>query len=80
MNLPPSHRYGAGVDGDKFRDPNVAMTHIYMASKTMTPGMEVLDLYVLCMYVGFMAEMFDTLLKLVGLRKGGANLTGNHFE
>jgi hypothetical protein len=28
------------------------------------------------MYVGFMAEMFDTLLKLVGLRKGGANLTG----
>jgi hypothetical protein len=64
------------VDGDKFRDPNVSMTHIYMASKTMAPGMEVLDLYVLCMYVGFMAEMFDTLLKLVGLRKGGANLTG----
>ncbi|WIA39641.1 hypothetical protein OEZ86_005718 [Tetradesmus obliquus] len=67
-------RYGAGVDGDAFRDPNVKMTHIYMATKSPLPGMEVLDLYVLCMYVGFMAEMFDTLLKLVGARKGGANL------
>lgn len=38
------------------------------------PGMQVLDLYVLCMYVGFMAELCDTWLKLVGLKKGGANL------
>lgn len=67
-------RYGAGVDGDKFRDPNVTMSHIYMASRSPLPGIEVLDLYVLCMYVGFMGEMFDTWLKLVGLKRGGANL------
>lgn len=72
----PLPRYGAGVDGDKFRDPNVTLTHIYMASPSYAPGMQILDLYVLCMYVGFMGVMFDTLLKLVGLRRGGANLVG----
>lgn len=61
-------------DGTAFRDPNVSMTHIYMASQSQVPGMCILDLYVVCMYVGFMAEMFDTLLKLVGVRRGGANL------
>lgn len=36
------------------------MTHVYMASRSALPGMAVLDLYVLCMYVGFMAEMVDS--------------------
>jgi hypothetical protein len=79
----PVHcRYGAGVtsDGQGFRDPNVKMTHIYMASRTYAMDMKILDLYILCMYVGFMAEMSDTLFKLVGLRKGGANLDHGGFE
>lgn len=50
------------------------MSHVYMACSSPLPGMQVLDLYVLCMYVGFMAELCDTWLKLVGLKKGGANL------
>lgn len=70
-------RYGAGVDGDKFRDPNVTMSHIYMATRSALPGFEILDLYVLCMYVGFMDVVGDTLLKLTGITKGGANLGGD---
>jgi hypothetical protein len=69
-------RYGAGVsdDGSKFRDPAVSMSHIYMANKHYAPGWNIVDLYVICMYVGFMDEVFDTWLKLTGIRKGGANL------
>lgn len=69
-------RYGAGVseDGSKFRDPAVSMSHIYMANKHYAPGWNIVDLYVICMYVGFMDEVFDTWLKLTGIRNGGANL------
>jgi hypothetical protein len=62
-------------DGSKFRDPNVTMSHIYMANKHYAPGWNIVDLYVICMYVGFMDEVWDTWLKLTGIRKGGANLT-----
>ena len=63
-------------DGSKFRDPHVSMSHIYMANKHYAPGWNIVDLYVICMYVGFMDEVWDTWLKLTGIRKGGANLTG----
>jgi hypothetical protein len=45
-----------------------------MANKHYAPGWNIVDLYVICMYVGFMDEVFDTWLKLTGIRNGGANL------
>jgi hypothetical protein len=54
----------------------VALTHIYMANKHCLPGWSIVDLYVICMYVGFMDTVVDTWLKLTGIRKGGANLGG----
>lgn len=47
-----------------------------MANKHYMPGMSIVDLYVICMYVGFMDTVVDTWLKLTGIRKGGANLAG----
>jgi hypothetical protein len=46
-----------------------------MANKHYAPGWNIVDLYVICMYVGFMDRVWDTWLKLTGIRAGGANLT-----
>jgi hypothetical protein len=51
------------------------MSHIYMANKHYMPGWSIVDLYVICMYVGFMDTVWDTWLKLTGIRRGGANIT-----
>lgn len=71
-------RYGAGLnkDGTGFNDPNVTLTHVYMATKYYTPGWSILDLYGFFAFVGIVdRDFFSIFLKLVGLRKGGENLT-----
>jgi hypothetical protein len=57
------------VVGDAYKDPNVTMTHVYGITHPSLISMNFLDQYVLLMYVGFLGNLFDTLLKLAGLRK-----------
>jgi hypothetical protein len=61
--------------GDAYKDPNVTMTHVYGALDSPIPGVNILDQYILMMYVGFLGDLLDTLYKLAGLR---VNL-GSHF-
>ncbi|KAI8475872.1 MAG: hypothetical protein J3K34DRAFT_517039 [Monoraphidium minutum] len=66
-------RYGGGVEGDAYKDPNVTMTHVYGVTHAQTISMNMLDQYVLLMYVGFLGDLFDTLLKLAGFRASMGN-------
>lgn len=69
-------RYGAGLDdkGKQYRDPNVTLSNVYMASKRYMPGFNILDLYGFLTYIGLVDTPISTFAKLVGLTKGGANL------
>lgn len=71
------YRYGAGLDnnGRQYRDPNVVLTNVYQASKHYMPGFNILDLYAFLTYIGLVDTPVSTFSKLVGLTKGGANLT-----
>lgn len=46
-----------------------------MAAKHYTPGWTIVDLYGFMVHVGLVDHPWGMLLKLVGLRRGGANLT-----
>lgn len=72
----PTCRYGAGLDsqGKQYRDPNVTLTNVYMASKHYLPGFNILDLYALLTYIGLVDTPLSTFTKLIGIVKGGANL------
>lgn len=59
--------------GDAYKDPAVTMTHVYGVTHDSLVSMNMLDQYVLLMYVGFLGNLFDTLLKLAGLRKDMQN-------
>lgn len=70
-------RYGAGLDdkGGQYRDPNVTLSHVYMAGRHYMPGFNILDLYAFLTYIGLVDTPSSTFAKLVGLTKGGENLT-----
>ncbi|KAI8473265.1 MAG: hypothetical protein J3K34DRAFT_519108 [Monoraphidium minutum] len=58
-------RYGGGVVGDAYHDPNVAMGHVYGATwSTPIPDMALLDNYVLMMATGFTGTAMDAFKKL----------------
>lgn len=69
-------RYGAGLDktGNAFNDPNVTLTHVYMACKHYTPGWNMIDLYAFFAFIGIIDNPVSVFLKLLGLKKGGENL------
>ena len=54
--------------GDAYKDPNVTMTHVYGTCNggvvRQVLSLNILDQYVLLMYVGFLGNLFDTLLKV----------------
>jgi hypothetical protein len=64
-------RYGGSLVGDEYKDPNVTMTHVYGTTNgaewEQLLSLNTLDQYVLLMYVGFLGNLFDTLLKVGGL-------------
>ncbi|GBF97099.1 hypothetical protein Rsub_10110 [Raphidocelis subcapitata] len=68
-------RYGGSVEGDSYKDPNVTMTHVYGVHRMRLPGTGILEQYITFMYVGFMGDIFDTLLKLTGIRTTVGNAT-----
>jgi len=49
------------------------MTHVYGAHLSPYPGIGMLENYIMMMYVGFLGDLWDTLLKLAGCRQSFTN-------
>jgi hypothetical protein len=60
-------RYGGGLvqGGAQFRDPNVLMPPVYMATYSALPGLVLLDFFILIKYVGFYSGLLDVAVKLL---------------
>jgi hypothetical protein len=67
VSCPP--RYGGGLtpDGAQFRDSNVLMPPVYVATYSPTPGLAMLDFYILIKYIGFCSGLLDAGAKLLRL-------------
>lgn len=79
--MPHRCRYGGGVQngGGGYRDPAVAMEHVYLAHSRRLPLMGALDVYVACRYIGFVGGIWGSCLKMMrggGSGSGGASGSG----